>query len=478
MKFTIKYYCLFALIVLFATTSCEKWLSVSPRSEVKYDDLFKDKEGFRDQLTGIYTAMCEESLYGANLTYGMLDALGQQYTWIMEVGDYYYLHKFEYNNTISTSIISTIWSRMYNTIANINILIHGLNEFPNVLSVEEREIYLGEAYGLRAYLHFDLLRLFGPSYKSGSDKKAIPYIKSISKNVTPMSSVTQILDLVIEDLLEAKKYLAKDPIISGEEISQFIGNRIFHLNYYAVEAMLARVYMYKNDKQNAYKTAKEVLNANKFNWIARECVTTPLREARDGIFSTETIFALNNMKLDALTGKYLREGMSDSKDNLLIIKPEVLDQIYESDLYGGYDWRYIYYFEVQRETYKGSSKLWQYRTMPDEYRNKQPLLRMSELYLILAECAENKEEAISYFNTLREHRGFDASFNLDASTNDTAFISEIAKEYRKEFIGEGQWFFYCKRNDLDELPNVTVPFSKGYYILPLPDLEIEYGNRN
>ena len=63
---------LFSLLI----TSCEGWLNVSPKSEVKYDDLFSYKNGFKDQLTGVYTALCSDNLYGANLTFGMADALG------------------------------------------------------------------------------------------------------------------------------------------------------------------------------------------------------------------------------------------------------------------------------------------------------------------------------------------------------------------------------------------------------------------
>ena len=47
------------------------------------------------------------------------------------------------------------------------------------------------------------------------------------------------------------------------------------------------------------------------------------------------------------------------------------------------------------------------------------------------------------------------------------YETAIGKEYRKEFIGEGQWFFYCKRTDQATLPNVQVPFSKAYYVLPI-----------
>ena len=105
------------------SVSCQEWLDVSPSTEVKYDDLFSYKNGFKDQLTGVYTALCSEELYGAHLGFGMLDALGQQYYWNQEAGTYYYLHRFVYDNPKSEEVINSIWNNMYNAIANVNILL-------------------------------------------------------------------------------------------------------------------------------------------------------------------------------------------------------------------------------------------------------------------------------------------------------------------------------------------------------------------
>lgn len=87
-KNIITRFCGMAICLVLGTTSCQNWLDVSPESEVKYDDLFSTKNGFKDQLTGVYTKMCDEGLYGAHLTYGMVDALGQQYVWTQEMGNY------------------------------------------------------------------------------------------------------------------------------------------------------------------------------------------------------------------------------------------------------------------------------------------------------------------------------------------------------------------------------------------------------
>lgn len=463
------------LILASLSVSCQDWLDVSPKSEVKYDDLFSYKNGFKDQLTGVYTLLCSESLYGAHLTFGMVDALGQQYIWKQEAGTYYNLHRFEYGKSGSQAVINTVWSDMYNAIANVNILLQGIDEHRGVLSETEEDIYEGEALALRAFLHFDLLRLFGKSYVSGAGEKAIPYIKGISKEVTPLSTVAEVVDLVIDDLLRASDLLAADPLKTGEATTPLLGSRGFHFNYYAVRALLARAYLYKNDKPRALECATEVIKSNRFPWVPASSVTTNTPETRDRIFSPECIFTLNNTQLKSLTERYLKEGESNTAGNLLIMSFDTYEEIYETDRYG-FDWRCNYLFENLAYYYVGCNRLWQ---LSSTYNNRQPLLRVSEMYLIAAECAASKKDAIEYVNTLRRHRGFDeASLLREDDTTDTALQTIIGKEYRKEFVGEGQWFFYCKRTDRAELPNVTVPFSKSFYVLPMPDRELEYGNRN
>lgn len=466
------------MAVLLIGSSCEEWLSVSPNSEVKYEDHFSSKNGFKDQLIGVYTALSSESLYGANLTFGMLDALGQQYIWTQDVGNYYSINRFEYENSKAVAVFENVWSSMYNGIANTNILLKGIHDFPNVLSADEAAIYEGEALALRAFLHFDLLRMFAKSYKVGPQELSIPYVTEISKNVTVSVSVSELVNLVIKDLKKAALLLENDPIKTGAPTTPLLGNRQFHFNYYAVQALLARVYLFQGDRANALLSAEHVIASNQFPWVAQDQVTTATRESRDGTFVTEGVFVLNNTKLDALTGKYLREEMAEDFGHLLKSSPAVLAEIFESNRYGGFDWRYNYYFETQGTLYRGSSKLWQYRAMPVAFKNKQPLIRISELYLIAAESASTMDEAVRYFNTLRQHRGFNVSYDLESSITEEQLNLEIAREYRKEFIGEGQWFFYCKRKDIAELPNAVVPFNKGFYVLPIPDIEIEFGHRN
>ena len=60
--------------------SCSDWLDVSPNNQVDGEDLFNSGSGYRIALNGIYKQMSSQNLWGEELTWGMADVLGQQYT--------------------------------------------------------------------------------------------------------------------------------------------------------------------------------------------------------------------------------------------------------------------------------------------------------------------------------------------------------------------------------------------------------------
>ena len=48
-----------------------------------------------------------------------------------------------------------------------------------VIGSNNKDVLMGEAYGLRAYLHFDLFRLFGPRWEDRSNiNKILPYSRT------------------------------------------------------------------------------------------------------------------------------------------------------------------------------------------------------------------------------------------------------------------------------------------------------------
>ena len=65
----------------------------------------------------------------------------------------------------------------------------------------------GEALGLRAFLHFDLLRMFGPVFAMEPQGKAIPYRTVFSNEPTPVLPATEVVDACLADLHQADSLL-------------------------------------------------------------------------------------------------------------------------------------------------------------------------------------------------------------------------------------------------------------------------------
>ena len=111
----------------FFLTSCNDWLDVSPKSQIKEEDHFGREGGFTDQLTGIYTAMCSQDMYGLNMGIGFVEVLSHSYD-IDGNGKWRYANEFNYSELTSEETIKNIWKSTYACIANANILIQNLEE--------------------------------------------------------------------------------------------------------------------------------------------------------------------------------------------------------------------------------------------------------------------------------------------------------------------------------------------------------------
>ncbi|MEI3154928.1 MAG: RagB/SusD family nutrient uptake outer membrane protein [Odoribacter sp.] len=103
--------------------------------------------------------------------------------------------------------------------------------------------------------------------------------------------------------------------------------------------------------------------------------------------------------------------------------------------------------------------------------NTVPLIRLPEMYYILAECAEDEGEAAGYLNKVREARGIEAvAFEMNPE-------EALTKEYRKEFYAEGQLFFFYKRWFKSSFLHCPVREMKANnYQFSIPDDEILFGD--
>ncbi len=464
------------MLALFCTTSCNDWLEVKPKTEEEADKLFSTLDGFKSALAGVYIGMSQTELYGREMTFGMVGVLGQEWGSGSDLGNQYsaysYLLNYNYEQVVSKALIDAVWNKMYEGIANVNTLIQYSDLKREVLG-DYYGVVRGEALALRAYMHFDLLRLFAPYDFSAEAKVAIPYVLEAKPAIAPQLTPTKFVEYALKDVEAALELLKSDPILTGEDVSGvdngYLANRNFHLNYYAVLGLKARICLYAKDVTAAYGAANEVILAQQqkglFPWVKTADITTTEANLRDRTFSSEHLFAFNTTKLEEYIKGYFREA------SLPLMERLMPGELYEAD-----DYRTALY-----ETYSGFAnvltKFWQ---MDKAYvqgqgyvtpkRNRMPAIRIAEMYYIAAEALKesNIGEALEMLNTLRVHRGLMKLENLDKDQ----LQEELGREYYREFIGEGQVFFYHKRMNTS-----IIATANAVYVLPMPDDEIDLGQR-
>ena len=369
------------------------------------------------------------------------------------------------------SIIDQIWAEMYAAIANVNVMLQYVDNDLSIFSDNNHDLYKGEALGLRGFLHLELLRMFAPAYTSNPSAPAIPYVTEYSPSVTPQSTVEEVLDYIIRDLEDAEALL--QPV---EGITT-LTHSSYRLTYMSVNAILARAYQWKGDMENALRCARAVINdpfvQNNYRWVDGSYLNNTEKAYWDRLFSMELLFRLNVSNMDENTNVYFRNtGDATQK---LSPSSEKWNDIYEFTSGYGTDWRYSKHWE-----YDGNdpyfAKYWQYNG--GRYNDQVPVVRKSEMYYIAAEALVSKDsiaQAVAYLNEVRTNRNISNPLQENLSAADVQ--NEIYKEYRKEMVGEGQLFFYYKRMGYTSIPGSAVSASDNVYVLPMPDNEIEFGNR-
>lgn len=464
-------------------SSCDDWLDVNPKTNVDEKELFKNEQGFKEALTGIYIGMSNTSLYGREMTYGFIDQLAQRYVSDEnDAADYSEETWYTYPSTRTQSYYENFWSGDYNLIANINNLLDNIAKRGDVIVTKGyKDIIKGEALGLRSFIYFDLLRMFGPIYKDNPTSPSIPYRTRFNRDVAKLMPANAVADSIVKSLKEAETLLENDPMnisfpVYNEDasIDQFLNYRFNRMNKYAVKAELARVYLWMGDKENAAKYAQEVIDAKKSDGSRRFALITD--NTQDKIGSTELLFSLS-MDSETFSERIESEFQVAMWNYYIITDVDRLYQMFDITVDGQNDMR------LKEGTGFNISTNGAYTLKYDQknlfsfvLENNMPLIRLPEMYYILAECTDDLTESARLLSIVRGARGVE---ELNPFKNETEKMQNIEKEYRKEFYAEGQlWFFYkrlgYKTFQFCPITNMT----ESRYRFPIPDDETILGNVN
>lgn len=482
------------IIILFAgffTFSCNKWVEVKPIDRLGEGQLFVNSAGFMKALNGVYVEMAHENLYGQNMSTGMIDVLAQYYHIKSSTHKFEKFTTFIYTDANVKLIMDNTWRKAFELIANCNVIIEKCGDGPSdVLPQLYYNMVKGEALALRAMFHLDMLRLFGPIYNEENKSKAsIPYINHLRYEVSPLLSSEQVMQQVKADLIAAVQLLESDPIRTQgvRNIGNPSGQNDFHyrqyrLNYYAVKALLARAYLWEGNRAEALKHAEDVLkevqaeDKKVFPYVTFAAATSV--DKPDRVFSTEVMFAAYDIRRVEMYRRLFDVSLLPNS-KLSFTEGSVNDVRVLSVYDDNNDFRRRIWQEASTGTNTATTNMKYADIVDGPGRYMIPLIRISELLLIAAECHPDLTQGVTYFNQLRTARNAVSLFPADAAS----FKQEIGKEFRREMLGEGQMFFFYKRNGYQNLPNhATLDIRPektmvlNNYVVPLPDSETSQRN--
>ena len=220
-----------ALAATAALSSCDSFLEESPKTFLSPKYYFQTENQITAGVNGLYTFV--DDIFDGDIEVGtqnfiFLDYLPGYGIRPRAASSLYLSQALNLSVTEESTHVENLWKSSYFAIENCNGVIAGIEAAKNVEIAEDtRNKLLGEAYFLRAYNYFNLVRLYGPvplKTKTTSD---------LSQAQLPLSSEEAIYEVIVTDLTQAEKLMENAPWTSTDG----------RVTKGAVKSMLAKVYL-------------------------------------------------------------------------------------------------------------------------------------------------------------------------------------------------------------------------------------------
>ncbi len=431
---------------LFATPllhlSCSKFLETDPpRTEVSAGAAFSDAKTASATVAGLYTSMNNyNNQFASGLMTIVLSSLADEYNSAFTTYDEYKYNKL----SPATSYLDRLWSQPFSYINHSNKIIEGLEA--SALSTEVKAQLSAEARFTRVFCYFYLSNLFNK----------VPLITDTKNlelnNQKGPASREELYAFMVEDLKQA----------AADIPDTYIGTERIRPNRKAVEALLARVYLYRSDWANAEATADKVIGDSRYE-LSRDLNTVFLKTSKEAIWQLQTV-NLSTAGVNTWEGFSIVPAVATARSFYQLYN-STLEDYEEGDLRKA---NWLKSYTVGSET----------RYMPYKYkvRTSTPVteyntvLRLAEQYLIRAEARLNQNKlgaAIDDINQIRERAGLDALPHTMAKAD---IAVALEKERQLELLGEWghRWFDLVRTNRaLPVLTAAKTDFSESDLKIPI-----------
>lgn len=442
--------CIFTIVILL--TGCSL--------NIPYDNQFSDPDAIttpttgRELLSSAYSDLPNPGFDLALLTDDFTPtywasrnpSLSNQYNWQPSA-----LH----------DLSQSIWSQYYSVIVSVNTL---LERLPNIsISGDADKAAVAgltaEAYTLKAYCYFQLLRLFASNPADGLNADGIILKDKVIMETNPRSSIGDCIS-------EIRHLLSKALEINNTQ------TKTSWITQDATLLLSAEVELYAGEYAKAAQIASEIVERRGYNCFSPDTYRT----LWDGSSCPERIFMFDQpdkaqsyyvgIVYDAVTGDYYS------------LNTTLAASYGEDDCRK--EWTVVPFYSqsLGNQSFIGKYNLLRREKRGITFINK---MRLSHALFVAAEawCLDGTDsnKAVSTLNRFLKARG---SAEIDESLSGTALLKEILMQKQKEFAGEGERYFDIKRHRelLGTLLPSRIPASGDYrWLWPLPKEEYLYNDK-
>jgi len=483
---------IFLCLTLITVISCDSFVEVEPSGFVT-DDFFKTEKDYNEALIGAYdilqatywntlTAVVASDDFAAGGDPDSYDQPTLQNVNLM-------IHSERDENQIRD-----VWGLMYAGVERTNYLL----ESKDALDFSGKEQMVAEAYFLRAYYTFELVKFFGNVPLKTETRDGVLRIKDETMKFDEEFSILRVADistayaLIEEDLKEA---------IPNLPVSQSFP---YKATKGAAQALLGKVYLYHGTFDNtkfadAASTLGDVISSNKYS-LATGTDYDELFEI-EGENSSEAVFEIQYTSVEAATW----ECISCSQGTYFVKfngPRDLSDAIFENgwgfclpsvelyDLFDASDKRRgVTFFDLREKDeddygltrdFTGlANRKFMPRKLPARagsdplnYDNNYRAIRYADVLLMAAEAEAQSggSNAEDYLNQVRARAYGDNS--KDYTSSEGSLLEAIYAERRKELAGEGHRFFDLVRTN--KAAAAIDGFKSGQNeLFPIPLIELK-----
>lgn len=248
------------LLSSFILTSCKKdFLDVQPQGLITDDAAAADPNIARKLVTGVYNQLYQGGF--GNDVHGIIfcmatdvasDDSDKGSTPTDQAPEAVGFDNFTSDLNGNNFYVNRLWNGHYSGIAAANQALDKLERstFDNIT----KRTLIGEVKFLRAYLYFNLVRLFG----------AVPRVLRVPVNLADASTdeftTRAPKDSVYASIIRDLQYAADSLPVKGDPAAA-----VGRANKGAAQSLLAKVYLYKTDYQKAFDLSQEVINSGRYS---------------------------------------------------------------------------------------------------------------------------------------------------------------------------------------------------------------------